>query len=124
MAAFGSEREVEAIEWLQTYESLPERGQQSEPVQSVVALLEDDDVALDWANSTPADEEPDPADALRELVENWIDGATERFGDFELGDHALVAELRLDDDVELGWAYHGSLRGAAALSSAADDARD
>ena len=125
VAAFAAEHELEAIEWLQTYDSLPERGQQSEPVQSVLALLEEDDVALDWANSAPADEEPDPADAARELVENWIDGAVERFGEFELGDHAFVAELRLGDDVEIGWAYHGSLRGAAALfERAADDARE
>ena len=124
VSALGEERELEAIEWLQTYDSLPPGGQQSEPVQSVLALLEDDDVVLDWANSSPAGEEPDPADPLRELVENWIDGAAERVGDFELGDHALVAELRFDDEVELGWAYHGSLRGAKALFQRASDAVD
>jgi hypothetical protein len=121
-----------AIEWLQTHESLPPRGQESEPVRAVVAALEDADVALDFAFSYPEDAEPDPADALKEhidgFVEHWIDDAVERFGAFELGDYAFVAEMRLDpgdDQTEIGWAYQGSLTRAPELfTRAAEDAQD
>ncbi len=129
VAAFAETEELLGIEWLQTYDELPERGQQSEPVQGVLAKLGDGDVALDWAFTYPLDEEPDPADALKEqvegFVEGWIEGAVERFGDFEFGDYAFVAEMRIDGDVEIGWAYQGSLLRAAALfERAADDARE
>jgi hypothetical protein len=121
--------ELLGVEWLQTYDELPEAGRQSEPVQGVLATLGDARAALDWAFTYPEDAEPDPADVLKEqvdgFVERWIDGAVDRFGAFELGDYAFVAELRLDGDTEIGWAYQGSLLRAADLfARAAEDARD
>jgi hypothetical protein len=129
VAAFASEEELLGIEWLQTYDSLPDRGQQSEPVQGVLAKLGDGDVALDWAYTYPTDPETDAADTLKQqvegFVEGWIEGAVERFGEFEFGDYAFVAEMHLDGDVEIGWAYQGALTRAAELfERAADDARD
>ena len=129
VAAFAEQEELLGIEWLQTYDSLPDRGQQSEPVQGVLAKLADGDVALDWAYTYPTDEESVAADALQEqvdgFVDGWIEGAVERFGEFEFGDYAFVAEMHLDGDVEIGWAYQGSLTRAAALfERAADDARE
>jgi hypothetical protein len=120
-----------AIEWLQTHASLPQRGQESEPVRAVVAALADAPAVLDFVFSYPEDEEPDPADALKEhvegFVEHWIDDAVDRFGAFELGDYAFVAEMRLDpggDATEIGWAYQGSLTRAAQLfTRAAQDAQ-
>ena len=129
MADSDDSLELLGVEWLQTYEELPERGRQSEPVQGVLATLGDDDAALDWAFTYPEDAEPDPADVLKEhvdgFVEHWIDGAVERFGEFEFGDYAFVAEMRLDGETEIGWAYQGSLLRAADLfARAAEEARE
>jgi hypothetical protein len=128
MADADDSLELLGVEWLQTFDELPERGQQSEPVQGVLATLGDGDAALDWAFTYPEDAEPDPADVLKEQVEGfvdaWIEGAVERFGEFEFGDYAFVAEMKLDGETEIGWAYQGSLLRAADLfARAAEDAR-
>jgi hypothetical protein len=131
MADVDPDLELLGVEWLQTYDELPERGQQSEPVRGVLAALADGRAALDHSFTYPEDAEPDPADALREEVESfvggWIEGAAERFGDFALGDYAFIAELRFpdEDEAEIGWAYQGSVAGAPALfTRAARDAED
>jgi len=128
------EREVElrGVEWLQTYDSLPESGQESEPVRDVVALLGDDGrVALDWSFTFPADEGPDPVETLTEqvdaLVHGWIEGGVERFGAFELGDFAFVAELRFEgEEPSIGWAYGGDVATGALdlFERASEQARD
>jgi hypothetical protein len=124
-----TDQELLGVEWLQTYEELPERGRQSEPVRGVLEKLGDGGAALDWAYTYPDDAGPDPADALKEhvegFVEHWIDGAVERFGAFEFGDYAFLAEMQLDGETEIGWAYSGSLTRAADLfTRAARDARE
>jgi hypothetical protein len=134
LALHAGEQELEllAIEWLQSYDSLPQRGQESEPVRAVVAAAEEADAVLDFAFAYPEDAEPDPAEVLKEhvdgFVEHWIDDAVERFGAFELGDYAFIAEMRLDPgdaEPEIGWAYQGSLTRASQLfARAAREAQD
>ncbi len=128
------ERDVElrGVEWLQTYDSLPEGGQASEPVQDVVALLGDDGhVALDWSSAVPADQGPDPAEEITEqvdaLVHGWIEAGVERFGAFELGDFAFVAELRFEgEEPSIGWAFGGDVATGALdlFERAVQQARD
>ena len=93
------------IEWLQTYDSLPERGQQSEPVQACSPAARGRRRRVRLGDSIRPTRTGSRRRAQSAAVEHWIDGAAERFGEFELGDYAFVAELRLDDEVELGWAY-------------------
>jgi hypothetical protein len=129
MADCDDSLELLGVEWLQTYDELPERGRESEPVVGVLETLGEDDAALDWAFTYPEDAEPDPADVLKDqvdgFVERWIDGAVERFGEFDFGDYAFVAEMKLDGETEIGWAYQGSLLRATELfERAAEDARD
>ena len=126
------EVELRGFEWLQTYESLHERGQESEPVREVLALLgEDGRVAMDWSSTLPADAEPDPVEVLTDqvdsLVHGWIEGGVERFGPFELGDFAFLAEVRFEgEEPSIGWAFGGDVAtGALALfERAAEQARD
>lgn len=128
------ERDVElrGFEWLQTYDSLPESGQESEPVRDVLALLGDDGrVAMDWSFTFPADAEPDPVEAITDqidsLVHGWVEGGVERFGAFELGDFAFIAELRFEgEEPSIGWAYGGDVATGALdlFERAVQQARD
>ena len=124
VTAFGGEVEVLGIEWLQTFDSLPARGQENDAVQTVLQELLDADIV--FVEGYGEDEAGDPAEGLRAHVEHWVDEAVERFGDFSVGAYGFVLEMQLDDEVELGWAYGGSLSpGAAALfARAAEQARD
>ncbi len=131
MSDVDQDLELLGVEWLQTYDELPERGQNSEPVQGVLERLGDGNAALDWSYTYPEDAEPDLADVLKEQVEGfidgWIEGAVERLGEFTFGDYAFIAELRFQDEeeTELGWAYKGSLKGASHLfTRAVRDAED
>ena len=119
VAAFGDE--VIGIDWLQTFDSLPPSGQSSEAVQAVLAELLDNDVAFVEGD----DESGDPAEVLKAHVDHWVDEATERFGGFAIGAYGFAVELRIDDEVELGWAYGGAMSpGAAELfGRAAEQAR-
>jgi hypothetical protein len=114
---------VVGIEWLQTFDSLPARGQENEAVQAVLAGLLDEDVV--FVEGYPEEESGDPAEALRAHVDHWVDEAAERFGEFSIGAYGFVMELEVDDEVELGWAYGGEMSpGAAELfSRAAEQAR-
>jgi hypothetical protein len=114
---------VLGIEWLQTLDSLPPGGQSSEAVQAVLAGLLDEDVA--FVEGYGEDEAGDPAEGLRAHLDHWVDEAAERFGEFSIGAYGFVLELRLDDEVELGWAYGGAMTpGAAELfGRAAEQAR-
>jgi hypothetical protein len=114
---------VVGIEWLQTLNSLPARGQENEAVQAVLAGLLDEDVA--FVEGYPEEESGDPAEAMRAHVDHWVDEAAERFGEFSIGAYGFVMELQVDDEVELGWAYGGEMSpGAAELfSRAAEQAR-
>src|SRR5690349_16962451 len=86
MADVDPDLELVGVEWLQTFDELPERGQSSEPVQGVLETLGDGNAALDFSYTYPEDAEPDPGDVLKEQLEGfvdaWIDGAVERFGSF------------------------------------------
>ena len=119
VTAFGDE--VIGIEWLQTFDSLPPSGQSSEAVQAVLAELLDNDVAFVEGD----DESGDPAEVLKAHVDHWVDEAAERFGEFSIGAYGFAVELRIDDEVELGWAYGGAISpGAAELfTRAAEQAR-
>ena len=121
VAAFGDE--VIGIEWLQTFDSLPPSGQSSEAVQAVLAELLDADVA--FVEGDDEDESGDPAEVLKAHVDHWVDEAAERFGEFSIGAYGFAVELRIDDEVELGWAYGGAMSpGAAELfGRAAEQAR-
>lgn len=121
VARFGDD--VLGIEWLQTLDSLPPRGQENEAVQAVLAGLLDEDVA--FVEGYGEDEAEDPTEGLRAHLDHWVDEAAERFGAFSIGAYGFVVELQLDDEVELGWAYGGAMTpGAAALfARAAEQAR-
>lgn len=121
VARFGDE--VLGIEWLQTFDSLPARGQENEAVQAVLAGLRDEDVA--FVEGYPEEEGGDPAEGLRAHVDHWVDEAAERFGEFSIGAYGFVVEMRLDGAVELGWAYGGAMEpGAVELfRRAAEQAR-
>lgn len=121
VTAFGDD--VVGIEWLQTYDSLPPRGQENEAVQAVLAGLLDEEVV--FVEGYSEEESGDPTDGLRAHLDHWVDEAAERFGEFSIGAYGFVMELRMDEDVELGWAYGGDITpGAAALfSRAAEQAR-
>ena len=58
-------------------------------------------------------------------MDHWVDEAAERFGEFSIGAYGFAVELRIDDEVELGWAYGGAMSpGAAELfGRAAEQAR-
>ncbi|MBE2318300.1 hypothetical protein DVA67_020125 [Solirubrobacter sp. CPCC 204708] len=121
VAAFGDE--VLGIEWLQTFDSLPARGQENEAVQAVLAGLLDAPVV--FVEGYDEDEAGDPLDGMRAHLDHWVDEAAERFGEFSVGAYGFVLEMQLGDEVELGWAYGGALTpGAAELfARAADMAR-
>ena len=121
VARFGEE--MLGIEWLQTFDSLPARGQENEAVQAVLAALLDEDVA--FVEGYDEDEAGDPAEGLRAHLDHWVDEAAERFGEFSIGAYGFVVEMRLDDEVELGWAYGGAMEpGAVQLfTRAAEQAR-
>ena len=65
------------------------------------------------------------AEVLKAHVDHWVDEAAERFGEFSIGAYGFAVELRIDDEVELGWAYGGAMSpGAAELfGRAAEQAR-
>jgi len=121
-AAFGED--VIGIEWLQTFDSLPARGQENDAIQTVLQELLDNEVA--FVAGYPEEESGDPTEVMRAHLEHWVDEAAERFGEFSVGAYGFVMELVLDDEVELGWAYGGAMEpGAAALfARAAEQARD
>ncbi len=112
--------EIVAIDWLSRWIELPEPRRDSDAVTGVLAALADGNVALDHFYSYPDKDDHDAADLLKRyvegFVEGWIDGAVESCGPFEFGDFAFVAEMRFaDEDLELGWAYSGTLKHAPAL---------
>ena len=89
----------------------------------MLAGLLDEDVV--FVEGYPEEESGDPAEALRAHVDHWVDEAAERFGEFSIGAYGFVMELRVDDEVELGWAYGGEMSPGAAdlFSRAAEQAR-
>jgi hypothetical protein len=121
VAKFGAE--VIGIEWLQTFDSLPPRGQENDAIQTVLQELLDKDVA--FVEGYGEEESGDPTETLRAHLDHWVDEAAERFGEFSVGAYGFVMELQLDDEVELGWAYGGALEPGAVdlFSRAAEQAR-
>jgi hypothetical protein len=115
--------EVVGIEWLQTFDSLPPTAQSNDAVQAVLQELLDKDVA--FVEGYGEEESGDPTEVFRAHLDHWVDEAAERFGEFAIGAYGFVMELKLDDEVELGWAYGGALEpGAVALfERAAEQAR-